>query len=497
MGQTVVQKITMSNQQTQTASHSSEGKRFYHALTGGQLILTISPDEMTCNAQLDVKPDGSVPTRDQLEALLTTDGVVSGVDAVELEQLLASALPGSGTSRTIARGRPPVRGTDGRLVINPELTGQHDDHASHDDTDADTRQMDFHLVQDFINVDPEQEIATIIPPGSGTPGCTVSGRPVPAEPGTPLLLKTGQHLHLGGEQGDRLISEIHGRFKQEGDTVLVVDEYVVDGDVDFTVGNIRFNGFVEIHGDVHDGFQISASKGLKITGNVGSCRLVSHGNIEFCGMDGQGGGSILCGGTLTAHFIHGSTVECWNNILIDIEIRACSVRCRGSVTTGTLSGGSLIALGGLEAKKLGAPSALRTTIHCGVAYHDLDRMQELLLQLETVQEKIGRTKELSILDQLQAEKQKLVSAIVEVRNRRPAGSNPKVNIQKLVHEGVIISLGVAVEEFTAEEVGPFSLIENTVQGGLRRLPLTGLMIPASELETACRAVEEAKNSSGN
>ena len=139
--------------------------------------------------------------------------------------------------------------------------------------------------------------------------------------------------------------------------------------------------------------------------------------------------------------------------------------------------------------------SLRTTIHCGVAYHDLDRMQELLLQLETVQEKIGRTKELSTIDQLQTEKQKLVSAIMEVRNRRPTGSNPKVNIQKLVHEGVIISLGATVEEFAAEEVGPFSLIENTRQGGLRRLPMTNLTILASQLEAVCRAEEETKNSS--
>jgi uncharacterized protein len=102
------------------------------------------------------------------------------------------------------------------------------------------------------------------------------------------VLKLGQNVRSGGDNNEILFAEIHGRVKQEGDTIQVVEEYVVDGDVDFSIGNIRFNGFVEVRGDVLDGFQVSASKGLKITGNVGACRLISHGNIEFCGMDGPG-----------------------------------------------------------------------------------------------------------------------------------------------------------------------------------------------------------------
>jgi len=473
----------MSEQPTQTQESKPDGQRFYHAQTGYQLILSLSQDEMECRAHLEVKADGSPPSVDELQGYLAANGITTGIDDEAVQLLLREARPGSSANGLLAAGIQPLRGEDGRLAFSFAPADQPPAEAEADD-DPEKRQIDFRAVQQFINVDPDQEIGRILPPTNGITGRTVRGKPVPAESGKALLLKLGQNVRSGGEQNDILIAEIHGRVKQEGETVHVVEEYVVDGDVDFSIGNIRFNGFVEVRGDVLDGFQISASKGLKITGNVGVCRLVSHGNIEFCGMDGQGKGSILCGGAITAHFIHDSTVECWGNMLVDVELRNCSVHCRGSLITGLLAGGDCVTLAGLEAKKLGAPSAVKTTIHSGVDYHDLDRLHILLEQLEALQQQIAKTKDLQEQSSLTEKKQQLTRVILDVRSHRPAGSNPKINIKDRIHEGVTIYLGDAVEEFSAELSGPISLIENSRDGGLRRLSLSSLEIPASDLEKA-------------
>ncbi len=474
----------MSEQPAQPQENKPDGQRFYHAQTGYQLILSLSQDEMECRAHLEVKSDGSPPTLDELKGYLAADGISIGIDDDALPRLLAEAPPGKSANGLMASGILPLRGDDGSLAYSFVSLEPPPVQSSADDDDAEKRQVDFRVVQQFINVEPEQEIGRILPPTAGTPGKTVRGKPVPAEAGKPLLLKLGQNVYSGGNEGELLFAEVHGRVKREGETIHVVEEYVVDGNVDFSVGNIRFNGFVEVHGDVLDGFQVSASKGLKITGNVGACRLISHGNIEFCGMDGQGKGSILCNGTITAHFIHDSTIECWDNMLVDVELRNCSIHCRGSLSTGMLSGGDCVTLSGLEAKKLGAPSAVKTVIHCGVDYHDLDRMHILLEQLDELQQKIARTKELVALNLLMVEKQKLAAAIVEVRSRRPAGSNPKINVKDRIFEGVTIYLGNAVEEFTLEESGPISLIENSREGGLRKLSLSSMEVTAAELEKA-------------
>lgn len=475
----------MSDQATQTGENKPDGQRFYHAQTGFQLILSLSKDEMECRAHLEVKADGTPPTRDELLGYLAADGVSIGIDEEALPLLLREARPGKSANGLLAAGIQPVLGDDGKLAYSLDTSDQSPAETTPDE-DPEKRQIDFRAVQNFINVDAGQEIGRILPPTSGSPGRTVRGKPVPSEAGKPLMLKLGQNVRSGGDHNDVLFAEIHGRVKQEGDTIHVVEEYLVDGDVDFSVGNIRFNGFVEVRGDVLDGFQVSASKGLKITGNVGACRLISHGNIEFCGMDGQGQGkgSILCGGSITAHFIHDSSVECWGNMLVDVELRNCTVHCRGSLTTGVLAGGDCVTQAGVEVKKLGAPSAVKTSVHSGVDYHDLDRIHILLEQLDELQQQITTTKDMQKMTALTEKKQQLGRVILDVRSHRPAGSNPKINIKDRIHEGVTIYLGNAVEEFSAELSGPVSLIENSRDGGLRRLSLSSLDILASDLEKA-------------
>lgn len=475
----------MSDQPTQTQESKPDGQRFYHAQAGYQLILSLSKDEMECRAHLEVKADGTPPTRDELLGYLAADGISIGIDEEAVPLLLRDARPGKSANGLLAVGIQPILGDDGKLAFSFDTSDQPPAETAVDE-DPEKRQIDFRAVQKFINVDADQEIGRILPPTNGTPGRTVRGKPVPSEPGKVLVLKLGQNVRSGGASNEILFAEIHGRVKQEGDTIHVVEEYVVDGDVDFSVGNIRFNGYVEVRGDVLDGFQVSASKGLKITGNVGACRLISHGNIEFCGMDGQGQGkgSILCGGTITAHFIHDSSVECWGNMLVDVELRNCSVHCRGSLITGVLAGGDCVTLAGLEVKKLGAPSAVKTVVHSGVDYHDLDRMHILLEQLDALQEQIAKTKDLQEITTLSEKKQQLTRVVLDVRAHRPAGSNPKINIKDRIHEGVTIYLGNAVEEFSTELSGPISLIENSRDGGLRRLSLSSLEVLASDLEKA-------------
>lgn len=476
---------------TAATTAKQDGQRFYHAQPNSyQLIFTLSADEMECIAHLDLQKEGTPPSSDEILAFLAADGITTGVSREAVEQLLLQALPGRPATCRVASGQPPIPGEDGRLEYSfCPLAPPKTDEAIDDDTKS---TVDFRSVQQFINVEPNQEIGRIIPPGAGIPGKTVRGKAVPPPPGKPLQLKLGKNVHASNEDASFLLADIHGRVKLDGDTIQVVEEYIVDGDVDFSVGNIRFNGFVEIRGDVLDGFQVNASKGLKITGNVGSCRLISPGDIEFCGMDGQGKGSILCGGTIKANFIHETVVESTGSVDIAVELLNCTVRSRGAVHAGMISGGLCIALAGVDAKKLGAPSGVKTKVHAGVDYHDLERLQELFTELNTVHEALSQAKEMEELNRLSAEKKRLTSAIIEVRKRRPPHANPKVNVRNKLYEGVTVQVGSAVEEFNSCLEGPVSLIENSVEGGIRKVPLTELELHADDIEHAYLEEQQRK-----
>ncbi len=475
---------------TQASSKTSDGQRHYHAKAAYQLVFSVSKDELECRAMLEVKPNGQPPGLEELQTYLETDGINTGVDTDALAELLKEAVPGKSVSKVVASGIPPVTGENGSFAfsVKPADIGQ----GKSDSKEAgDSDKIDFRSVQQFINVEPDQEIGRILPPGAGTPGTTIRGIPIKPEAGKPLQLKLEKGVRTDTDDDSILISESHGRVKLDGDSIQVLDEYVVDGDVDFAVGNIRFNGFVEVRGDVLDGFQVSASKGMMITGNVGACNLVSHGDIAFCGMNGQGKGTILCGGNITANFIHDSKVECRGDLMIAVELRNCQASCQGRFYSGLLSGGRYIALKGIEAKRVGSLSAVKTRIQSGVSYHDVNRLEQLLEQLEQLVSRIEASRnDLEQLKSLAIEKQKLMAAIIEVRKRRPEGSNPKVNVKDRIFEGVSIQLGGAIEVFKHEENGPFSLIENSSAGGLRRLPLSSLEQSARDLESACLQQEE-------
>ncbi len=89
-------------------------------------------------------------------------------------------------------------------------------------------------------------------------------------------------------------------------------------------------------------------KGVRIQGNIGVCRVESQGDIIFCGMSGQEKGSIFCGSSIAANFIHDSMIECHGDILVETEIRNCDIKTLGfvQVNKGVLVGGSCIAMGG-------------------------------------------------------------------------------------------------------------------------------------------------------
>jgi len=109
-------------------------------------------------------------------------------------------------------------------------------------------------------------------------------------------------------------------------------------------------------------------------------------------------------------------------------------------------------------------------------------MQELFTQLTSTIEAFSQARSMDEMNRLQAEKQRLTSSIVEVRNRRPPGANPKINIRNRLYEGVTIQTGNGVEEFTAQLEGPLSMIENSVEGGVRQVALSGLELHADQVE---------------
>jgi uncharacterized protein (DUF342 family) len=344
--------------------------------------------------------------------------------------------------------------------------------------------VDFRNVQTFLNVDSGCLVATISAPGSGTPGKTVLGKNIAPQSGDPVKLKLGLNVRLH-EDGTHVFSTDSGRVYLRGSTISVEDVYEIDGNVDFRIGNISFKGFVEIKGDILDGFLVKATRGLKVHGNIGVSIIECDGDVNFCGMSGQGGGSITCGGNISANFIYDTIIECSGSVTAAIEIRNSQIKCLGaiSVIKGGLTGGEYFALAGIECGNLGSISALKTRVVAGVHYGDLEDLNKLFNELKQLVADFSAAPKGSIdMKEFAAKRADITSRTQEVRSRTYLQMNPKINVRVKLFEGVNITLGLISENIIEERKGPVSIIENSIDGGLRYLGMTALSHTAQTIE---------------
>jgi len=436
---------------------------------------------------------GTPLTSSELQAHLAQFKIKEGVVPESVTTLLNSAASAKSVSRLLlARGIVSIPGEDGQIVM-----GVADAPAGTESDEGDAGTVDFRNVQSFLNVDAGDLVATIKHPGPGMPGRTVTGKIIPPLPGVPVKLEVGQNIRLS-DDGGSVFALATGRICLRENTISVEDIYVVDGNVAFKVGNITFKGYVEVKGDVLDGFFVKATKGIKIQGNIGVCTIESDGDISFCGMNGQGTGKITCGGSISANFIYDTLIECAGDITAETEIRSSQIKCLGVITVnkGGLTGGEYFALAGIECGALGSRTSLRTRVVAGAHYRDLAELNCLFNELKLlVAEFTAAPKGTVDMKEFARKRAAITERTQEVRSRTYEQCNPKINVKKMLYEGVNITLGMISDNIIAERKGPVSVIENSIEGGVRFLGLTPLSFKAQMIEQTFiqQQLEQQKN----
>ncbi|MFK5926549.1 MAG: FapA family protein, partial [Desulfuromusa sp.] len=282
------------------------------------------------------------------------------------------------------------------------------------------------------------------------------------------------------------------------------------GDIDLSIGNVDFNGFVEVKGEVPDDFDIKATKGIKIAGPIGACHIESSGSVDISSMAGKEIGRIICHGNLHANYLNQVAVVCYGDIYVTNEIRNSQIKATGKVIVerGSIIGGKCTAMEGIEAKTLGTGSGQKTQLVAGIYFPDADRfdylreqLRSINRQIESIDAALGSLKQhlkkeegiadtaklrLTVLNEqllkLQEEKSHFVAEISASKPQEFNTTNPKINILKALMEGVFITLGDATAEIKIERSGPMSIIENSRDGGLHYLTLSPMQIMAKQIE---------------
>ncbi len=375
----------------------------------------------------------------------------------------------------IAKGKAPEAGQDETIeflvtILTDELQPSEDE-AGH---------VDFHNVTMFTSVNAGEKIAVIHFAVPGKAGSSVAGQPVP--PPEPKLLRFGKLENVKVNSDGSVIAEKTGMVIYKNNCLVVMDEFIVNGNVDFKIGNINFNGIVRIRGDVLDDFKIVAEKGIFIAGVAEACTLISSADIEIGGMNGQHRGTIICGGKLTANYLHDVEVQCKKDVIIKTEAINTNIKAGGRVimSNGMLTGGETVALSGIEAKLIGSKTGISTTIIAGILYEDVAQLRAVYAELQKISAKLEKVKNKKALEDLYSERNRLRKEIINIRNKEKPGSNAKINVRGGLLDHVDLTLG-DTNQVLHDVSGPHSIIENPAEGNFLFLNLTPLEVPAQDL----------------
>ncbi|WP_029896886.1 DUF342 domain-containing protein [Desulfohalovibrio reitneri] len=332
--------------------------------------------------------DGGEVTTGRISGVLESMGFGVPVDRDAVDAALAEAKRTGNPSQSIiiARGERPEEGEPGRF----EPAESEEAEAGNDLACFDPRERSC-----FRKVAEGEVLGRLVPPKPGKAGTDVFGNVIPpCESGEASGVTVGQGAELD-EGGETVRATTPGLVSWRGNELNVLDALEIQGDVDFSTGNISLDkGSVLIKGSVIDGFRVEAPGDVTVKGNVQAATISAGGSVMVgCGILSGEHGGVYAGGPVRAQFMENSCVAAGGDITVAHNITNCHVQTEGKIVCtrgkGVVQGGTLNAFQGVECNEVGSEYGVVTTIRIGPQETSQDR-KELLAKRQKIKDHLAK-----------------------------------------------------------------------------------------------------------
>lgn len=330
-----------------------------------QAVVFITNDKLS--AYIMVLPpvgEGEEVNENTLDKALSDNKVSYGID----EDLLAE-IPDKPIGKRyfclyhIAEGEAAVHGEDGKIIDkfsrSPEKKYAVDEYDRMDYTS-------LNLVQ---NAEQGDVICEIIYPTEGEPGMNVLRQEIPAKNGKNVQIPKGRNTELD-EDETNLIASITGHVEFNGRTFEIKPVLEIDGNIDYSTGNINYVGDVNIHGDVCNGFTVRAMGSITVDGVIESGNVEAGGDLIVAkGIVGNNNSTVIrAQRSIYSKYLENCSVYARENLQADFIIN-CKLYANGEIEVksgrGAIIGGVTRAGKAVRANLVGSMSEVTTAIRLG------------------------------------------------------------------------------------------------------------------------------------
>jgi uncharacterized protein (DUF342 family) len=337
------------------------------------LSVRISADRCETWVQAEKVHDGFPRSPEEVKAVLARAGITTGIDEGGIAVLCQTPPPSAPV--LVARGVPPVRGKDGWTEYRfegPDIQP----------LDAADGRVDHRARSVIRNVLAGQILAVLHPAEPGVAGTAVTGETLPAVRGNAARLRAGKFTGFAPDDPACLVAHADGCAERRADgSIHVSPEITINGNVDYSTGNIDFVGSLVIRGDVAGGFSVHARGSIRIDGIVGDASIHSGKDVSIGrGFIGHGKGTVEAGGNVQVSHVVNQKIVSAGDVTIEKESVNGTILAEGSIfgTTAVIAGGSLDAIVGIKVASLGSSD----DSHCKLRLGNRSRIVQCLGQVE-------------------------------------------------------------------------------------------------------------------
>lgn len=311
----------------------------------------------------------------------------------EMEALLKEVAARFATYRQdineiVAEGVAPKPGRDGDIEWVPQYSPDHVARPEAPNGEA----INFYEVSAFQFVEADVHVATLLPPRPGKAGVDVFGQPIASEAGKPFPLVCDNSINVLPD--GRVMTAKAGIIEHRDQHHLRVSPILrIPGHVDFSTGNVRFDGTVQVGGDVRDQFEVDCTGDVQIGGSIEAAHIRCGGTLRAAGgMAGKDTGRVEVGSHMWARYLDGVRGTVRGRLCVTREILMSQLIVLGDVqliggagSGNAIIGGLLCAAGAVTVQSVGSPAGITTHLRLGFVPEvgkKLDELRETLRKID-------------------------------------------------------------------------------------------------------------------
>ncbi|MEA3546276.1 MAG: FapA family protein [Thermodesulfobacteriota bacterium] len=333
-------------------------------ICNNSLSLNISKDRLTAFLKLNEAESFDDVQFDEILKEVQEYGVVFG--------FVSKMGPVKDAMVIIARGIPAVPGENAKLIPKVKLPAARIPQKEAKGKDK----VNYRELGNIINVPAGQLLLEKIPPTQGRPGKNIFAERIPTKAGKDVTIKCGPGVDLS-EDGLRVTATVDGKFVMDKGRPCVLEEHVINGDVDMSVGNVVFCGkSLVVNGEVLPGFELKCRGDISVKGLVNNAGLLAGGKLDVVGgIIGEDADIKVKGDAKVSFMENVGFFETRGSLTVTDYIVQGNVMVRRNLTAldgkGAVIGGNYVIGGSMHVKELGSDAEVVTEVTVGLD-HELN-----------------------------------------------------------------------------------------------------------------------------